>query len=108
MDGLDDEPPRRMFTEGGVMIFPAHYRGVGHSGGGSTCSRYGYCNVPAGTTQPCKNYCKNLQCYDHYQSDGRVVTYQCHEGGARRSLTALSQLFCWGLTWLMVAHSSPI
>jgi len=99
------QPPRRMFTKGGVIVV-GHHRGMGHGSGGSPCSRNGYCNVPYGTAEPCRLYCQQGQCYEHKQASGKIVTYQCHHGGSQGLLTALSQFLCLATTLFMVNHNS--
>merc|ERR1719502_2613390 len=56
------EPPRRMYAKGGVLM--GHHAGRGHYGGGSRC--HGQCTVPRGSTESCCRYCKNQACYSHY------------------------------------------
>lgn len=68
-----DTPLSRRLGKGGVRIAYVGVHHRSHGGGGDSCSRHGWCNVPFGTAEGCGSYCQELQCYNW----GRD-TYQCN------------------------------
>jgi hypothetical protein len=82
-DSLTEDPPRRLFTKGGHVVFVGYPMGIGHghhsSRSSSTSACQGRCNVPNSTKEPCIKFCPENACYDQHHPDGKVTTYICKD-----------------------------
>lgn len=90
-DGDEHRVPSRRLGKGGFVFVGVHHRS--HGGGGG-CN--GYCSVPYGATDSCRQWCSEMACYNW-----GATTYQCRGGaaffGPQWLLQALAALLVIGM-----------